>query len=74
MLITRRSPHTHKELTLDLPVTEEQMAEWNGPHHTRRLIQDIFPNLTPAEREFIQTGYTQEDWDAMFPPEESEDD
>jgi hypothetical protein len=49
---------------MDLDVTPEQLAELTLPG--RRLIQQIFPNLTSAEREFIKTGYTQEDWDAIF--------
>jgi len=31
------------------------------------LIQRAFPGLSKLEREFLQTGYTQEDWDKMFP-------
>lgn len=64
MLITRISPLTGKTTTLDLPVTEQQLMELNTPN--RRLIQEIFPNLSSAEREFVKTGYTQEDWDYMF--------
>ena len=53
--------------TMDLDVTQEQLDRF-----ARRegLIQNIFPNLTPPEREFILTGYTQADWEKMFPPEE----
>tara|TARA_R110002110_G_scaffold8326_6_gene41868 strand:- start:6113 stop:6232 length:120 start_codon:yes stop_codon:yes gene_type:complete len=29
------------------------------------LIQDVFPNLTPGEREFIKTGITVEEFAAM---------
>lgn len=39
------------------------------------LIQDALPELTPAERELLMTGYTQEDWDQIdqiFPPEGDE--
>lgn len=36
-----------------------------------KLIQDCFPNLTPDQREFIQTGITSEEWDLAF--KESED-
>lgn len=64
MFVTRRSPLTGQDTTLDLDVTQAQldaMSCWPRP-----LIQDIFPNLTPAEREFIKTGYTPEDWAAMF--------
>lgn len=69
MNITRISPLTGKATTMDLPVTYVQMAEFALPGQ-RRLIQEIFPDLTPTQREFIKTGYTQADWDAMFPPEE----
>ena len=30
------------------------------------LIQNIFPDLTPDEREFIKTGVTPDEWDNMF--------
>lgn len=36
------------------------------------MIQEAFPTLSNDEREFILTGYTPEDWAAMFPPELSE--
>ena len=39
----------------------------------QELIQDIVPQLGAAEREFLLTGYTAENWDAMFPPDEEED-
>lgn len=62
MQITRRSMFTNKVHTLDLPVTQEQINAWrNG-----KLIQDAMPNLTPAEREFIKTGVTPEEWNETF--------
>lgn len=69
MQITRRSPLTSRETTLDLPVTQDQLDRYAAG---RELIQDVFPQLTPAEREFIKTGYTVEDWDAMFPEDEND--
>lgn len=63
MKITRESPLTHEVTTLDLPVTEEQMRRY---FRREDLIQNIFPHLTPAEREFIKTGYTAEDWKELF--------
>lgn len=62
--VLRKSPLTGKTNWMTLDVTEEQVAEWNDPNRTR-LIQDIFPNLTDVEREFIMTGYTAEDWVAL---------
>lgn len=70
MKVTRRSPLTGIEHVMDLDVTEEQLAEMDKPPQQRRLVQDIFPHLTNAEREFIKTGYTEDDWAEMFPPEE----
>ena len=56
--------------TMDLDVTQEQMDIWHSPNPP--LIQNLFPNLTSEEREFLLTGSTQEEWDAAF-PEEDED-
>jgi len=62
MLITRTSPFTRKVNTMDINVTEAQIAAWqNG-----KLIQHAMPNLTADEREFIMTGITPEDWANTF--------
>jgi hypothetical protein len=48
------------------------MHRWTRFANRRRdgeLIQDIFPELSAEQREFILTGYTPEDWLKMFPPE-----
>ena len=37
------------------------------------MIQDTFPHLSPAEREFLMTGSTTEDWDAAFGSDKEED-
>lgn len=67
MLVTRRSIVSGVERTIDLPVTQEQLDR-----HSRGegLIQDIFPDLTADQREFILTGITAEEWDNMFPEEQ----
>jgi hypothetical protein len=64
MKITRRSPMTGAVNTMEMEITPEEMARWERPD--RPLILHCFPNLTPTEREFIMTRYTQEDWDKMF--------
>lgn len=65
MLIERRSLVSGVLRTLDLPITEDQIEMWeNGA-----LIQDAFPNLTPAQREFILTGIVDDEWDKTFPAE-----
>ena len=60
MAITSR--FTGKVNVMDLAVTDEQIRDWqNGT-----LIQRAMPNLTAAEREFLMTGATPEEWEEMF--------
>ena len=62
MKITRTSMATGITRTRDLPVTPEQMADWeNGA-----LIQKAMPNLSADDREFVMTGITDDEWDNMF--------
>ena len=62
--VTRVSPLSKIENTITVEVTQEEIEKYNTGDY---LLQDCFPNLTGAEREFIKTGYTDADWDAMFP-------
>ena len=62
MQITRTSILSGKRRTYDLPVVEEQLAEMALPPQMRRNVQDIFPQLSPDEREFIKTGITPDEW------------
>lgn len=62
MKVTRTSKFTGVERTLDLDVTEEGLEQWAQGD----LIQNVFPHLTPDEREFIMTGVTGEEWDELF--------
>lgn len=66
MKVTRKSQLSGVERTMELPITEEQIAAHNGG----KLIQDAFPHLTPDQREFYMTGITAEEWDEAFPPED----
>ena len=47
---------------MDLPITMAQWTEWMSARRTR-LIQDIFPDLTDDQREFLKTGITSVEWD-----------
>lgn len=62
MLITKISPFTGKENTMEINVTEEQLDSYYQGHKT---IQEAFPFLTASEREFIMTGITDEDWSKL---------
>lgn len=68
MKITRRSPLTKLYNEMDLDVTQDQINRFDKPKHLREPIQDIFPNLSASEREFLKTGYTDEDWKQIFGP------
>lgn len=62
MLIQRRSPLSGRTNEMDIPVTTEQLNAWQQG----ALIQNAMPNLSPAQREFLMTGITAEEWDGMF--------
>jgi hypothetical protein len=70
MLVTRTSIFSGKITTMDLPVTQEQLDRWQL---RRELIQNVFPELSAAEREFLMSGVTTAEWDAMFPPDDDEE-
>ena len=69
MLITRTSLMTGITRTLDLDVTEHQLALWASGI----VAQVAFHNLPPAAREFLMTGITQAEWDRLAPADEEED-
>jgi hypothetical protein len=62
MKVTRKSPLTDVETTLDIDITQDQMDYWESG----ALIQDAMPNLTPDEREFLISGMTKDDWNNLF--------
>tara|TARA_B100000902_G_scaffold27009_1_gene32541 strand:- start:691 stop:897 length:207 start_codon:yes stop_codon:yes gene_type:complete len=64
--VKRVSPLSGQTNSMFLDISAEQIEEWNKPPSQRRYIQEIFPNLTQDEREFIMTGYTSADWKAML--------
>ena len=66
MKVTRTSAFTGITRSLDLPITEEQLAAWQGG----TLIQEAMPQLSADEREFVMTGVTAEEWAAEFGEEE----
>ena len=64
MEITRTNIMTGNVTTREIPVTQEQLDDWESG----TLIQHAMPNLSADDREFILTGIT--DWDGMFDDEE----
>lgn len=66
MLISRNSIISGEESTRNLDITEEQFERFTSGNG---FVQDIFPHLTPGEREFLITGITEEEWDMYFKDE-----
>ena len=69
MLITRKSLISGIEHTMDLPITYQELDRW----YDGELIQEVFYYLNPAEREFIKTGITEEEWETLFSEKEPQD-
>ena len=63
MIVTRISPLTGEVHEMDLDISPAQLELYDD---FGVLLQDAFPNITPAEREFIKTGITPEEWDQYF--------
>jgi hypothetical protein len=63
MIIQRTHYITGQLNEMELPVTHEQLNRWL---HSRELIQNVMPHLTPTQREFLITGMTPEQQDKFF--------
>ena len=63
MLVKRKSSITGKVTEIDLPITQSQLEQYELGNE---LIQDVFPELTPPQREFIKTGVSESEWNNLF--------
>jgi hypothetical protein len=64
MLITKMSQLSGVNHTLDININQDQLdalATNKKPH-----IQDVLPDLSADEREFLMTGITAAEWNALF--------
>jgi hypothetical protein len=68
MKITKKSILTGVERTRDMPeVTEEKYEQWRGTDgNPGKPIQDVFPELSADDREFLMTGITPDEWDQFM--------
>lgn len=64
MTVTRVSQLTGKVSSMELNVTQQQLDDYRD---RKGLLQNIFPNLTTFEREFIKTGITPQEWEEFIP-------
>ena len=58
MELYRTSMFSGGEHQMDLPITAAQLQRWEEGE----LIQNVFPDLTRGQREFIMTGMTEDEW------------
>ena len=66
MQIMMRSMVSGKHNTRDIPINQTQFNMWKPGV----LIQDVFPDLSADDREFLMTGITPEEWDEHFSEED----
>jgi len=63
MIVTKKSTLSGNINSMDLPITQEQLDRYTNGNE---LVQNIFPNLTPDQREFIISGITANEWANTF--------
>ena len=63
MKLTKISMITGDSHTLDIPATQEELDSALRAMEDGELIQNILPQLSDDQREFIMTGITAEEWD-----------
>ena len=66
MQIIRTSRISGNTNVMDIDITQAQLAAWVDGS----LIQDVMPDISADEREFIMTGITPDEWNAMFGEDE----
>lgn len=62
MKITKKSNLSGTVRTMDINITQEQYDAWQDGE----LIQNVMPDISRDEREFIISGITPEEWTDAF--------
>ena len=61
--ISQASGHKH---IMTLPMSPEEYARKMRAWRQGALIQDAFPDLDDEQREFLLSGITPQEWEALF--------
>ena len=64
MIISKKSILTGVTSEMDIAITFEQLENLKC-----NLVQNVVPNLSVEEREFLISGITPEEWDKMVEDE-----
>ena len=62
MIVEKKSPVSGNWNSMELPITETDLNRY----YAGELVQNVFPNLTADQREFIVSGITPEEWVMLF--------
>ena len=68
--VTRTSPFSRKVNTMTLNISQDEFDAALSRYEGGALLQNAFHMLDAGEREFIKTGITPQEWDALFGSEE----
>lgn len=68
MIVRRPNMFTGKVRELELNVTQEQIHRWQSGE----LIQNVFPDLSTDEREFLISGLLPDEWERWVAEGDSE--
>ena len=68
--IKRTSMLSGKTNYMLLSLSQDEFEQAMEAYHGGQLLQDAFSMLTDAEREFVKTGITPEEWDEMCSEDE----
>lgn len=77
--VTRTSQFTGRESTMEINITQEELdaglkRSWSAnPGVGTEHMQNIFPQLSADEREFLMTGCHPDEWNEMFSSEEDDE-
>ena len=63
--VTLKSMLTGKENAMNLPTSIGKIKQFLSHREDCELIQEMFPELSEDQREFLLTGITPEEWSAM---------
>jgi len=69
VLVSKQSIFSGKVNQMVLPLRQGQIEYWLD---SCLLIQDVLPDLSDDQREFLLSGSTPEEWDEMFGDDEDE--
>lgn len=65
VIVYRTSPFSNEINRMDIDMTPEEYEAACIARARGAKIQDAYPMLNPAEREFIMTGITDEEWSML---------